>query len=150
MRIKRTATSFGRAGECRTSKRSCTADETLLTFCPPGPEARTNDSENSDSSMEMASVIRIIPTSRHQIFFRKHLTFFHRRLVKRINSQKMRDDDCFQHEMHHQFAQGRLIEPADVNRTHRATVLRQRFRSRAPLGRDQITDALAGEAGLAG
>ncbi len=40
-RISRTATSFGSDGERRTSKRSCTAVESLLTFCPPGPEART-------------------------------------------------------------------------------------------------------------
>src|SRR5215470_6609165 len=149
MGIKLTATSFGKDVECRASKRSCTADETLLTFCPPGPEARTNDSESSDSSMEMVSVIRIIPTSRHQIFFRKHLAFFHRRLIKRIDSQKMRGDDCLEHEMHHQLAEGRLIEPVDVNRAHRTAVLHQCLRSRAPFGRDQITDALAGEAGLA-
>src|SRR6476620_5058899 len=123
MRINRRATSFGNAGECRASKRSCTADETLLTFCPPGPEARTNDSESSDSSMEILSVMRIIPTSRHQILSREHLAFFHRRLVKRVASQKMSGDDCLQHKMHHQFAEGRLIEPADVNRAHRATVL---------------------------
>ena len=36
-RISRTATSFGSDGEWRTSKRNCTADDTLLTFCPPGP-----------------------------------------------------------------------------------------------------------------
>src|SRR5215510_11192383 len=114
MRIKRKATSFGKDVECRASKRSCTADETLLTFCPPGPEARTNDSESSDSSMEMVSVIRIIPTSRHQILFRKHLAFFHRRLVKRVDSQKMRGDDCLQHEMHHNSprAAARNGEPA--------------------------------------
>src|SRR5262249_10193356 len=118
--------------------------------CPPGPDARTNDSESSDSSMEMVSVIRIIPASRHQILFRKHLAFFYRRLVKRIDSKKVRGNDCLQHEMHHQFAEGRLVEPVDVHRAHRATVLRQRFRSRAPFGCDQITDALAGKAGLAG
>src|SRR6476646_6543422 len=89
IRINRRATSFGNAGECRTSKRSCTADETLLTFCPPGPEARTNDSESSDSSMEMVSVIRIIQTSRHQVFFREYLAFFYRRLVERIDPKKM-------------------------------------------------------------
>src|SRR6185295_10588339 len=149
MRINRRATSFGRDGECRASKRSCTADETLLTFCPPGPEARTNDSESSDSSMEMLSVIRIIQTSRHQIFFREYLAFFYRRLVKRVDAQKMRGDDRLQHEMHHQFAEGRLIEPADVNRAHRTAVLRQRFRSRAPFGCYQIANAFAGEAGLA-
>jgi hypothetical protein len=51
------ATSFGSEGERRASKRSCTALDTLLTFCPPGPEARTKDSSNSESSMAMLSVI---------------------------------------------------------------------------------------------
>jgi hypothetical protein len=55
----------------------------------------------------------------------------------------MRGDNCLQHEMHHQFAEGRLVESVDVNRAHWTTVLRQRFRSRAPFGRDQITDAVA-------
>jgi hypothetical protein len=50
------------------------------------------------------SVIRIIPTSRHQILFREHLAFFHRGLVKRVDSQKMRGDDCLQHKMHYQSA----------------------------------------------
>ena len=40
---------FGSAGERRTSKRSCTADETLLTFWPPGPLARTKRSTISSS-----------------------------------------------------------------------------------------------------
>ena len=35
-----TFTSSGNEGDWRTSKRSCTADSTLLTFWPPGPEAR--------------------------------------------------------------------------------------------------------------
>ena len=73
MRINRRATSFGNAGECRASKRSCTADETLLTFCPPGPEARTNDSESSDSSMEIVSVIRIIRRHDIKYFFARTL-----------------------------------------------------------------------------
>jgi len=47
-------------GEAATSKRSSTAVETLLTFCPPGPEARTNFSVSSFSSMEMDLVIRIM------------------------------------------------------------------------------------------
>ena len=33
-------TSSGSDGEPRTSKRSCTAVESLLTFCPPGPDER--------------------------------------------------------------------------------------------------------------
>src|SRR5271165_3586105 len=49
--MSRTATSFGRLGERRASKRSSTALATLLTFCPPGPEERTNVSTISLSSM---------------------------------------------------------------------------------------------------
>src|SRR5687767_9871713 len=41
-----------------TLKRSSTAVETLLTFWPPGPDARTNRSSSAASSMEMESVIR--------------------------------------------------------------------------------------------
>src|SRR5262249_18324254 len=36
-RIRRTAMWFGSDGERRTSKRSCTAVDSLLTFWPPGP-----------------------------------------------------------------------------------------------------------------
>src|SRR3954453_1865737 len=43
-----------------TSKRSSTAVDTLLTFCPPGPDARTNRSSSSRSSMAIVSVIRIM------------------------------------------------------------------------------------------
>jgi hypothetical protein len=59
-RISRSATSLGRDGERRTSKRSCTAVSTLLTFCPPGPEARMKLSSSSASSMLMRSLIRIM------------------------------------------------------------------------------------------
>ena len=59
-RISRIATSFGSDGERRTSKRSCTAVESLLTFCPPGPEERTKLSSSSDSSMLIWSVMRIM------------------------------------------------------------------------------------------
>ena len=38
------AHSFGSDGERPTSNLSCTAVDTLLTFYPPGPEARTNTS----------------------------------------------------------------------------------------------------------
>jgi hypothetical protein len=40
------------------SKRSCTAVATLFTFCPPGPEARTNASSSSAGSMAIVSVTR--------------------------------------------------------------------------------------------
>src|ERR1700722_5295100 len=41
----------GKLGECATSKRSSTALATLLTFCPPGPDARTKLSESSLSGI---------------------------------------------------------------------------------------------------
>lgn len=47
----------GRFGERSASNRSSTAVETLLTFCPPGPEARVNCSLNSQSSIVMVSLI---------------------------------------------------------------------------------------------
>src|SRR4029453_7651035 len=60
IRISRALTSGGRLGEPATSKRSSTAVDTLLTFWPPGPEARTKRSSSSVSSNAMARVIRII------------------------------------------------------------------------------------------
>lgn len=54
--ISRIATSLGSDGERRASKRSCTALDTLLTFCPPGPEARTKLSSISLSSIAMDGV----------------------------------------------------------------------------------------------
>src|SRR5262245_771043 len=150
-RMRRTATSVGSDGEWRASKRSCTADDTLLTFCPPGPDARTKDSVSSDSSMEIVSVMRIIMTaSGCQIFLRQYLAFFHRRLVERIDAEQMRGDDRLQHEMHHQLAEAFLIEPLDVDRPHRAAVPGERLGGRPAFGRDQIADRLAGEAGFAG
>ena len=53
----------GSDGDARTSKRNCTADDTLLTFCPPGPDERTKDSDSSESSMEMVSVTRCMVLS---------------------------------------------------------------------------------------
>ena len=46
--------------ELRTSKRSCTAVASLLTFCPPGPDARMKRSSISRSPMLMRSLIRIM------------------------------------------------------------------------------------------
>src|SRR5271169_3050335 len=45
------------------SKRSCAAVETLLTFCPPGPEARTKTISRSFSSMERSREIRSMGAS---------------------------------------------------------------------------------------
>ena len=47
--ISRSRTYSGRDGDLRTSKRSCAAVATLLTFCPPGPDARTNSKRISSS-----------------------------------------------------------------------------------------------------
>ena len=46
--------------ERKASKRSCTAVATLLTFCPPGPPARTKTSSISFSPIAIRSVIGII------------------------------------------------------------------------------------------
>ena len=46
-------------GERAAAKRSSTAVATLFTFCPPGPEARTNCSEISHSPSSMSGVIHI-------------------------------------------------------------------------------------------
>jgi hypothetical protein len=62
-RSRRLRTSAGSEGERRASKRSCTALATLLTFCPPGPEARTKDSVISLSSSTMFAVTGIIAAS---------------------------------------------------------------------------------------
>src|SRR5271169_4059267 len=62
-RSSRVRTFSGNDGDCRTSKRSWTAVASLLTFCPPGPEARTKLSSISRSSMPIWSVTRI--TARH-------------------------------------------------------------------------------------
>src|SRR5262245_45763017 len=156
-RISRTATSSGNDEEWRASKRSCTADDTLLTFCPPGPEARINDSDSSDSSIAIVSVM-LIMTPGHdndtslrtdQILLRKHFALFHRQLIERVHAEQMRDNDRLQHEMHHQFAEGFLIEPAEVNRPHRTAIAGQRFGRGPPFGGDQIANGLAPEAGLA-
>src|SRR5581483_6355987 len=41
------------------SKRSCTAEATLLTFCPPGPDPRTKDSDKSLSGRTIWGVTSI-------------------------------------------------------------------------------------------
>jgi len=50
-RRSRALTSSGSDGLAPMSKRSSTAVETLLTFCPPGPEARTCRNSNSASGI---------------------------------------------------------------------------------------------------
>ena len=55
-RASRARTASVSEGDRRASNLSCTAVETLLTFCPPGPEARRNTSSSSAGSMAMVSV----------------------------------------------------------------------------------------------
>jgi hypothetical protein len=57
--VSRSFTAVGK-DEAPTSKRSSTAVATLLTFCPPGPDARMNRSSISASSRTIASVIWIM------------------------------------------------------------------------------------------
>src|SRR5262245_65583017 len=83
-----------------------------------------------------------------QILLRQYLTFFHRRLVERIDAEQMRGNDRLQHEMHHQSTQAFLVERVDVDRPHRATVLCKRLGGRAAFGGDQVADRLAGKAWL--
>src|SRR5450432_1664560 len=110
-RISRIATSLGSDGEARTSKRNCTADDTLLTFCPPGPDERTKFSMSSVSSIEMASVTGTsMALAARQIILRQHFAFFDRRLIEGVEAEQMRGDDRLQHEMHQQLAQRRLVE----------------------------------------
>jgi hypothetical protein len=47
-------------GDPLRSNRNCAADDTLLTFCPPGPEAWMKLSEMSRSSKAIWSVTRIM------------------------------------------------------------------------------------------
>ena len=54
----RSRTSGASAADRFASNRSCTAVATLFTFCPPGPDARTNRSSISESSITIASVTR--------------------------------------------------------------------------------------------
>jgi hypothetical protein len=55
--FKRILTGSDSEGEARALNRSWTAVETLLTFCPPGPEALINSSLSSFSPIEIAGVI---------------------------------------------------------------------------------------------
>ena len=61
-RTSRSRTSGGKDAWL-TSNRNCTAVATLLTFWPPGPEARTKSSWISFASMTISDVIGIIPRS---------------------------------------------------------------------------------------
>src|SRR5271163_2713013 len=63
--ISRIATSSGRLGDPRASNRSSTALATLLTFCPPGPDARTKLSTISLSSTSRSPTFMLLPPLPH-------------------------------------------------------------------------------------
>jgi hypothetical protein len=58
--FRRALTSGVSDGDRAASNRNSTAVETLLTFCPPGPEARIKLSLSSQSCKVMSSLMRII------------------------------------------------------------------------------------------
>jgi len=58
--FSRVFSALGRLGERSASNLSSTAVETLLTFCPPGPEARTKLSVNSQSAISISWFTRNI------------------------------------------------------------------------------------------
>src|SRR6056297_2256614 len=66
-RRRRRFTASGRLGDRSASNRSSTAVDTLLTFCPPGPEARMNCSVSSQSSMVIWS-LTFIGSQRRRLY----------------------------------------------------------------------------------
>src|SRR5690242_15442607 len=55
-----------------------------------------------------------------EIFLRENFALLDRRLIERIDPQKMRGDDRLQHEMHHQRAERALIQLRNIKRANRA------------------------------
>src|SRR6185312_90191 len=110
--------------------------------------ARKSSRKNGLDRME-----KTIPTVHRlfsgEIFLREDFALFDRRLVERIDPQKMRGDDRLQHEMHHQRAERTLVELGDMKRANRAAVRSERIRRRKSLCGDKIADLLATELGLA-
>ena len=51
--VREVASRTGKDGEFLASNRSLAAVATLFTFCPPGPDARTNSNSSSLSSMSI-------------------------------------------------------------------------------------------------
>src|SRR5579885_58309 len=109
--------------------------------------------QNSSRKKGLNGAGRIIPAVHTlfsgEIFLRKHLSFFHGRLIEGIDAEKMGGDDRLQHEMHHQRAERALIQLRDMDRADRAAVLRERVGGGAALGRDEIADFSAAEIRLA-
>src|SRR5690242_12117040 len=83
-----------------------------------------------------------------EILLRKHLAFFHRRLIERIDAEQVRGNDRFQHEMHHQLAETFFTELVDMDRAHRAAVLCKSLSGCTAFRSHQIANGLAGKSRL--
>ena len=75
----------------------------------------------------------------------EYFTQFYRRLVEWVDAQKMRREDGFQHEMHHQRAERPLIQPVEVDDADRAPRGDQRLGDGALLRRHEVARGVAGE-----
>ena len=75
----------------------------------------------------------------------QHFTRFYRRLVEWVDAEKMRREDGFQHEMHHQRAERPLVQPLEVDGAHRAPRGDQRLGDGALLRRHEVARRVAGE-----
>src|SRR5215203_2702962 len=78
------------------------------------------------------------------------LALLDRRLVERIDAERVAGQDGLEHEMHQELADSALVEALDVHAPRRAAVLRERVGGGAALGGDQVADAAPGKARLAG
>src|SRR3954469_9958597 len=85
-----------------------------------------------------------------QIPLRQDLALLDRRLVERIDAERVAGQDGLEHEMHHELADRALVEALDMQAPGRAAVLRQRVGGGAALRRDEVADAAPGKARLAG
>ena len=75
----------------------------------------------------------------------EYFTRFYRRLVEWVDAEKMRREDGFQHEMHHQSAERPLIQPVEVDGAHRTSRGDQRLRDGALLRGHEVARRVAGQ-----
>ena len=75
----------------------------------------------------------------------QYFTRFYRRLVEWVDAEKMRREDGFQHEMHHQRAQRPLVQPLEVDGADRAPRGDQRLGDGALLRRHKVAGGVAGQ-----
>src|SRR5215210_5836407 len=85
-----------------------------------------------------------------EVPLRQDLALLDRRLVERIDAERVAGQDGLEHEMHHELADSALVEALDLHAPRRAAVLRQRVGGGAALRRDEVADAAPGKTRLAG